>query len=117
MGTPFKFKPTFKGDFVDGDAKDALIASNEPFEIEAIRIGTKGQYGSQFYLKVKFVEGSVTGMTGGTMTFPAPPDSLVFTRDDLLEQAHDYLKANKGETLIARLSQDGQTKLITIEED
>lgn len=111
----FKYTPKFKGDFVDGDAKDALIAANEPFEIEAIRSSDKGKFGPQFYLKCKFLEGSVTGLSEGTMTFTA--DGTVYTRDDLLEQAMDFLKANKGETLIARLSEDGQTKLITIEED
>lgn len=114
-GQAFKFKPTFKGEFVDGSAKDALIAANEPFEIVGIRFSPKGQYGPQFYLKCNFIEGSVTGLAEGTMTWTA--DGTVFTRDDLLEQAAEYLKANKGETLIARLSQEGQTKLVNIEED
>lgn len=106
----FKYVPQFKGEFVDGDQKDALIASNEPFEISAIRFSEKGKFGPQFYLTVKFLD-----ETDGIMTFTA--DGTVFTRDDLLDQAMQFLKANKGQTLIARLSKEGQTTLVTIEED
>lgn len=98
------------GDFIDGNQKDALIASQEPFEITKIRHSDKGQYGPQYYLSVRLMDG-----TEGTMTFTA--DGSVYTRDDLLEQAMKFLKANDDESLIARLSKQDRTTIITVEDD
>lgn len=106
----FKYVSKVSRDFVDKDRKDALIENAEPFEITKVRYSDKGEYGAQFYLSVRFTDGS-----DGTMTFSA--DSGVVTRNDLLEQLRDFLTANPGESVIARLRQEGQTKLIDIEEE
>jgi hypothetical protein len=106
----FKYKDSFKNDFVDGDEKNQLIEDQTPFEITKVRFSDKGEFGPQFYLSVRFIDG-----TEKTMTFGA--DGTVFTRDDLLEQLSTYLKDNPGESVIARLHQEGQTKLIEIEQD
>jgi hypothetical protein len=106
----FKYNPSFSSDFMKGADKDALIASGDPFEIKAIRFSESGQYGPQYYLKVALLSGEEK-----TMSFSA--DGKVYTRDDLLEQAMTFLKTNKNETLIARLSKEGQTNIVTIEDD
>lgn len=110
MGKGFQYRSSFQNDFVKGEEKDELIENQTPFEITKVRFSDKGEYGPQFYLSVRFIDG-----TEKTMTFGA--DGKVFTRDDLLEQLATYLKDNPGETVIARLTQEGQTKLIEIEQD
>lgn len=106
----FKYKPNFQTDFVSGARKDELIENHEPFEITKVRYSEKGEYGAQFFLSCRFTDGSE-----GTMTFGG--DGTVFTRDDLLEQLQAYLKANTGESVVAYLRQEGQTKLIELEAD
>jgi hypothetical protein len=110
MGKGFHYKSSFQNDFVGKEEKDELIENGTPFEITKVRFSDKGEYGAQFYLSVRFIDG-----TEKTMTFGA--DGTVFTRDDLLEQLQGYLKENPGESVIARLKQEGQTKLIEIEQD
>jgi hypothetical protein len=110
MSGKFKYVPAFQSEFVDADKKNKLIESNEPFEIKAIRFREKSDFGPQFYLGVQFMDGSE-----GTMTFVA--DGTVYTRDDLLTQAQTYLKGNPDDTLVARLSKEGRTTIITIEDD
>lgn len=107
----FKYVAKTKGEFIDGPEKDRLIAENEPFEIVGIRYKEKGKFGPQHYLQVRLINEEDLK----TMTFSS--DGTVFTRDDLLDQAMEYLAENKGETLIARLSEEGNSKLITIEDD
>jgi hypothetical protein len=105
----FKYEQRFKTAFVTDEQKQALIASNNPFEITKIRFSPKGTYGPQFYLSCRFIDG-----TEGTMTFSA--ESNVFTRDDLLDQLKTYLTENPGESVVARLREEGNTRLIDVEE-
>lgn len=106
----FKYVSKVSRDFVSKERKNELIETGEPFEITKVRYSEKGEYGAQFYLSVRFTDGS-----DGTMTWSA--DSGVVTRNDLLEQLGEYLSANQGESVIARLRQEGQTKLIDIEDE
>ncbi|SRR6266550_2699667 len=112
MGKTFKYKPTAGvglPPFMDDDEKQRLIDEDEPFEILAIRFRPTGKFGAKFNLNVRKLDGEIE-----TMSFTA--DGSVPTRDDLIEQAMEFLQANKGETLVARLSENGQTRLLTIEE-
>jgi len=112
MGAGFKYKKTpgvGLPPFMDDDEKQRLIDEKEPFEILSIRFRATGKYGAKFNLNVRKLDGTIE-----TMSFTA--DGTVPTRDDLLEQAMEFLQSNKGETLVARLSEEGQTRLISIEE-
>jgi len=96
--------------FMDDDEKQRLIDENEPFEILTIRFRPTGKYGPKFNVNVRKLDGAIE-------TISLTADGSVPTRDELLEQAMDFLQANKGETLIGRLSESGQTRILTIEED
>jgi hypothetical protein len=108
------YKPAYARDFVSKEEKDSLIEHRTPFEITKVRTGA-GDYGKQFFLSIIVVFEGEEEPVEKTMTFSA--ESNVFTRDDLLEQLMAYLKDNPGESQIAYLIQQGQTKLIELEDD
>lgn len=111
----FKYVSRVSRDFVNGERKDELIESGDPFEITKVRSSDKGEYGPQFYLSVRLGDGTEEG----TMTFTnkSPEEGGVITRNDLLEQLQDFLEANPGESVIAKLRREGQTTLIDIEDE
>lgn len=111
MGS-FKYvkPPKRDSNYMDGDEKDALITSGDPFEITNIRFKPDARFGPKF-------EVSATLLNGDKKIINFVADDTVYTRDALLDQAMNFLNKNKGETLIARLHREERTVVIEIEED
>lgn len=95
---------------MDGDEKNALIESNDVFEITGIKFRPEAKYGPKF-------EVSATLINGDKKIINFVADDSVYTRDALLEQSMAYLNKNKGETLVGRMHREDRTVILEIEED
>lgn len=107
----YKPDPSRKTGFVNDSEKQRLIDKNEPFEILGIKYKKTGRFAPKFEMNVRFMDNSTSVMSFSAGTVPS--------RDELLDQAQKFLEENKGDTLVARLSQpeDSEARILTIEED
>lgn len=91
--------------YVTGEEKDALLASGDSFTIKAISLDPGDKYGERFLLVVEGIgEGErKLGFQTGT----------VDSRDRMLAAMAEFLAANPGTMVDAKLTSAGRATLIT----
>lgn len=89
---------------VNGDEKEEFARSGEPFDIVSVRAFEHPEYGDRWYLDLRLGSGEEATMPFGR--------GQVYTRDELLQAMQDYLAGHTGQTVGARLVQQGRSYLI-----
>lgn len=89
---------------INGDEKEQLAKSGEPFEISAVRAVAHPEYGERWYLDLRFASGEEATMPLGR--------GQVYTRDELLQAMQGYLANHPDTTVRAQLVQQGRVYLI-----
>jgi len=92
------------GTWISGDEKEKLIESGDAFDITAVDIDPGDKYGERFVLDVVLAgEARKIGFQTGT----------VDSRDRMLGAMAEFLAANAGSQVRAKLAASGRSTLVT----